>query len=109
MIVDEMKTKEHRLILGDSLKVLDLIPDESIDLVFADPPYNIGKKFGEFVDRWSSDEDYAKWCEQWLEKVLKKLKPNGSMYIMSSTQCIPYLDIFLRKRISILSRIVWGL
>lgn len=108
MFADEIKTDQHRLILGDSLKALESIPDESVDLVFADPPYNIGKKFGNFIDRWSSDEEYSKWCEQWLEKVITKLKPSGSMYIMSSTQCMPYLDLFLRKKISILSRIIWA-
>lgn len=92
---------------GDCLEILRLIEDGSVDLIFADPPYNIGKKFGNFKDSWPSDEEYADWCYKWISICLKKLKPNGSIYIMTSTQAMPYLDIWLRKKINILSRIVW--
>ncbi len=98
----------HTILLGDALAQLsDSIPDGSVDLVFADPPYNIGKRFANSVDKWPSDAEYAKWCEQWLDISIRKLKENGSLYVMSSTQCMPYLDLYLRKRLSILSRIVW--
>lgn len=108
MVLDTKSKDGHTLILGDCLKALDGILDESVDLVFADPPYNIGKKFGEFLDKWDSDEDYAAWAEVWLEKVIKKLKPTGSLYVMSSTQCIPYIDLYLRKKLTIMGRIVWA-
>ena len=101
--------KTDTLILGDALEALQhKVEDESVDLIFADPPYNIGKVFGDFKDRWPSDDAYADWCEKWLEICIKKLKPTGSLYVMSSTQCMPYLDIFLRKKIEVLSRIVWS-
>lgn len=92
---------------GDCLEVLHDIPNASVDLVFADPPYNIGKQFGAFKDAWASDKDYVEWCYRWLELCLQKLKPTGSIYVMTSTQAMPYLDIWLRERIHILSRIVW--
>jgi site-specific DNA-methyltransferase (adenine-specific) len=96
------------VVWGDALAALDQhVEDRSIDLLFADPPYNIGKQFGNTRDRWPSDEAYFKWCQEWLIRCLAKLKPTGSMYIMASTQCMPYFDLFLRSRISILSRIVW--
>lgn len=92
---------------GNSLEVLADIPDKSVHLIFADPPYNIGKQFGDMQDKWSSDLDYAQWCYQWLEACIRILKPMGSMYVMSSTQAMPYLDLWLRDRVSILSRIIW--
>lgn len=92
---------------GDCLDVLANTPDESVDLVFADPPYNIGKKFGDIHDTWESDISYAKWCYEWLQACVRILKPTGSMYVMCSTQSMPYLDLWLREHISILSRIVW--
>jgi adenine-specific DNA-methyltransferase len=92
---------------GDALNVLREIPNESIDLIFADPPYNIGKQFGDFKDAWPSDVEYAEWCASWLSICVDKLKPNGSLYVMTSTQAMPYLDLWLRERISVLSRIVW--
>jgi site-specific DNA-methyltransferase (adenine-specific) len=72
---------------GNCIEILDsCVADESIDLIFADPPYNIGKKFGDFEDKWPSDQEYAQWCQQWIALCLKKLKPNGSFYLMTSTQ-----------------------
>lgn len=52
---------------GDCLTALSDVPDSSVDLVFADPPYNIGKRFGTFKDAWSSDQAYAEWCYCWLD------------------------------------------
>lgn len=92
---------------ADCLDVLRRLPDGSIPLIFADPPYNIGKQFGDFTDAWSSDLDYAKWCYEWLSHCIKKLTPTGSMYVMTSTQAMPYLDLWLREHINIKSRIVW--
>ena len=107
----EIRTFEkdgHVIHWGEVLTVLEQnIKDESVDLIFADPPYGIGKKFANFVDRWPSEAAYVNWCERWLELCIAKLKPTGSLYVMTSTQCIPYLDLFLRERIHIVSRIVW--
>lgn len=93
---------------ADCLQALDSVDDNSVDLIFADPPYNIGKQFGEFSDTWPSDTCYAEWCYSWLEKCIQKLSDKGSMYIMTSTQAMPYLDLWLRERLTILSRIIWS-
>jgi site-specific DNA-methyltransferase (adenine-specific) len=97
----------NTLYLGSCIDVLPTIPDESVDLVFADPPYNIGKTFGDFKDSWPSDIQYAKWCFNWLQLLLRKLKPTGSIYLMTSTQAMPYLDLWMRRRLSVMARIVW--
>ena len=58
---------------GDSIDVLqNHIPDSSIDLIFADPPYNIGKQFNNTFDRWPSDEKYAEWCYLMVNVMCKK-------------------------------------
>jgi site-specific DNA-methyltransferase (adenine-specific) len=98
----------HKLILGDVLEVLgSKIPDNSIDLIFADPPYNIGKDFNGFKDKWEFEKDYLEWSYTWLNLCVNKLKHNGSLYLMASTQSMPYFDLYLRDRLTILSRIVW--
>ena len=97
----------QQIIWGDALIQLSLIPDESIDLIFIDPPYNIGKTFATTKDKWKNDDEYLNWCYQWLDLCIAKLKPNGSMYVMTSTQFMPYFDIYLRKSMNILSRIIW--
>ena len=92
---------------GNCLQVLSELPDASVDLVFADPPYNIGKRFAEFRDAWPSDAEYAAWCYEWLAQCIRLLKPTGSLYVMTSTQAMPYLDLWLRDHLAVLSRIVW--
>jgi len=98
----------HKIIWGDAIEALEThIEDNSIDLIFVDPPYNIGKVFNGRKDKWPSDDEYLKWCYRWIDLCIKKLKNNGSMYVMAATQNMPYIDIYLRKKMTILSRIVW--
>ncbi|MDR2836012.1 MAG: adenine-specific DNA-methyltransferase [Bacteroidales bacterium] len=98
----------HKIIQGDLLEVLpNEIANHSVDLIFVDPPYNIGKNFNGHKDKWATDEDYLNWCYNWIDMCINKLKPNGSMYIMTSTQFMPFFDIFIRKKMTILSRLVW--
>jgi site-specific DNA-methyltransferase (adenine-specific) len=105
----EYGNNDHKIYQGDAIEVLqNKIEDNSIDLIFVDPPYNIGKNFNGRKDKWINDEDYLKWCYQWIDLLLNKLKKSGSLYIMTSTQFISYFDIYLRDRIDILSRIVWS-
>lgn len=100
--------KNYKIFNGDALNILrNEIADNSIDLIFADPPYNIGKDFNGHKDKWDTDESYLEWCYEWLDLCIQKLKPNGSFYVMTSTQFMPFFDIFLRKRMTILSRIAW--
>lgn len=97
----------QKILVGDVLQKLELIPNNSIDLIFIDPPYNIGKEFANTKDFWENDEDYLNWCYKWIDKCIDKLKSSGSMYIMTSTQFMPYLDLYIRKKMTILSRIIW--
>ncbi|WP_056928685.1 adenine-specific DNA-methyltransferase [Candidatus Symbiothrix dinenymphae] len=100
--------QNNKIVQGDSLEILSAeVPDDSVDLIFVDPPYNIGKNFNGHKDKWATDEDYLNWCYQWINLCIGKLKSTGSMYIMTSTQFMPYFDIFLRKKLTILSRLVW--
>ncbi len=78
-----------------------------MDLIFADPPYNIGKNFNGVADKWTTDEEYLTWCYRWLDLCVSKLKPTGSFYVMAATQFMPYFDIYLRNKLTILSRIIW--
>lgn len=99
----------HTIYQGDAINILrNEILDSSIDLIFVDPPYNIGKNFNGLIDKWATDILYLEWCYEWIDLCLQKLKPTGSFYVMTSTQFIPYFDIYLRDKINILSRIVWS-
>lgn len=95
------------IILGDSIQILKSIKDKTIDLIFADPPYNIGKDFGNNKDKWGSVSEYIDWCKSWINECMRILKDDGTMYIMAATQFMPYIDVFVSEKYNVLSRIVW--
>ena len=99
---------KHKIFYADALEALKTLPDNSVDLIFADPPYNIGKNFNGKIEKWDTEESYLEWCYEWLDLCIQKLKPNGSFYVMTATQFMPYFDIHLRKKLTILSRLVWS-
>lgn len=106
-MLKEYKSDDHRIIHGDVIEGLRSVPSHSIDLIFADPPYNIGKDFDGIHD--SKDEDeFFEWCWAWLLECKRVLKPNGTFYLMNSTQNMPRLDLWCRQNFTILSRIVWS-
>lgn len=97
----------HTIHHGEALEVLQTIGTGTIDLIFADPPYNIGKDFDGIHDRVEESEYFA-WCWKWLDECHRILKPDGTFYLMNSTQNMPHLDLYCRSRFEILSRIVWS-
>jgi site-specific DNA-methyltransferase (adenine-specific) len=101
-------TEKHKIVYADALEALKTLPDNSVELIFADPPYNIGKNFNGKIEKWETEESYLEWCYEWLDLCIQKLKPNGSFYVMTATQFMPYFDIHLRKKLTILSRLVWS-
>lgn len=94
-------------ILGDSLEVLKKIKSCSVKLIFADAPYNIGKDFGNNSDNWETVQDYIEWCKLWIDECMRILSDDGSMYFMTATQHMPYLDIYVTEKYNVLCRIVW--
>lgn len=97
----------HTIHHGDALEVLGTIDTGTVDLIFADPPYNIGKDFDGIHDRVEESE-YFDWCWKWLEECHRVLQANGTFYLMNSTQNMPRLDLYCREKFEILSRIVWS-
>lgn len=104
---DELHNTHSMAILGDSLEIMKQIKDKSINLIFADAPYNIGKDFGNNKDKWNTLESYIEWCKQWIDECMRILKDDGTMYLMTATQHMPYLDIYCSKYYNVLCRIVW--
>ena len=99
---------EQRLILGDALIELQNVPDGSVDLIIADPPYNLGKDYGNNHDIKGFDE-YLEFSRTWIRLAASKLKPNGTMYVFMGFRFISYLfDILDRDvRLFFNSWVVW--
>lgn len=68
---------------GDCLSALDKIPDQSLDCIFADPPFNLDKRYGPGITDSLSEEDYLRWTRAWVEKSVEKIKPGGSFFIFN--------------------------
>lgn len=81
VIVDaEQPPLRQEVIHGDVMKVLRTLPSESAQIVIADPPYNIGKDFGNDSDKQTMTE-YLGWCDEWIKECLRVLMRNGTMFI----------------------------
>ncbi len=70
----------NKIICGDCIEVLSRIREPFADLIFADPPFNIGYKYDKYHDRVKS-KNYIAWTKDWMAACKKVLKPHGSFYI----------------------------
>lgn len=75
----------------DCVKVLAGLPDESVDMVFADPPFNLNKDYGDSIDDDMTKSKYINWCEVWIKECARVLKSGGAFYIYN----LPYWNTFL--------------
>ena len=73
----------------DGIKDLE---DESVDIVIADPPYNIGKDFGNNSDK-QKIEDYIEWSKEWMDQAIRVLKRSGTMYIYGFSEILAHLSV----------------
>src|SRR3989344_3289895 len=82
----------NKIILGDALAELKKLPDESCDVIVIDPPYNIGKDFGNNIDKRELSE-YVSWCKEWINECIRTMKPNGTMFIYGFSEILAYLSV----------------
>jgi site-specific DNA-methyltransferase (adenine-specific) len=74
-------TNQGVLFSGDCLKILKNIKKNQIDTIFADPPFNLGKKYGSNTNDSIPDSEYLKWCKSWVKECVRILKPGGSIFL----------------------------
>lgn len=80
------KTELGKLYQGDCLELMKQIPSNSIDCIFADPPFNLNKKYDSGIDDNLSEQHYLEWTEKWLLECVRILAPGGSLFVYN----IPY-------------------
>jgi site-specific DNA-methyltransferase (adenine-specific) len=101
-----MNTWLNRIFCEDALEGLARLPDASVDLLIADPPYGLGKDYGNDSDKLDASA-YLAWMEQWVDIVLPKLKHNGSLYIFLTWRYSPEIFVMLKKRMTMVNEIIW--
>ena len=79
----------------DALIGLAELPEQSADIIIADPPYNIGKDFGGTSNDNMPIKDYVDWCDKWLDTCVQVLKDSGTMYIYGFAEILAHLSIRL--------------
>ena len=90
----------------DALEGIKLIPDQSIDLVIADPPYGLGKDYGNDSDR-KKQAEFLEWTELWASTVIPKIKLNGSLYIFTTWRYSPEIFVYLKSHLTMVNEIIW--
>ncbi len=94
-------------ICQDALVALKWLPDDSVDLVFADPPYNQTKKFNAVSFREMSLEAYETWLLSWIPEIKRILKPTGAFYICGDWRSSTAIHRVLERYFIVRNRITW--
>lgn len=87
--------------------VLPLLPDQFADLIIIDPPYNLTKDFETIKFNATNESKYIEYLNEWLPVVVRKLKPDGSLYMCGDWRCTAAMQKVISQHLTILNRITW--
>jgi site-specific DNA-methyltransferase (adenine-specific) len=90
-----MKLKDNNIYNMDCIKGIKLLKDNSVDIIIADPPYNIGKDFGNNSDKQEFNK-YIDWCKEWIDECFRVLKDGGTFYIYGFSEILAYLRVLIK-------------
>lgn len=91
---------EPRIVQGNCIDVLSTFAPESVDLIIADPPYNLGKDYGNCTDSLQRAE-YLDFTRLWLAAGVRALKPTGSIYVFMGFRFIAHLYLILEEELKL--------
>lgn len=103
----DLQSVVNKTILGDTFSILPLLPTKFVDLLIADPPYNLDKNFNGKKFKKTSDEMYEEYTESWIKSVLPLLKEDATIYVCCDWQSSPTIGKVLKKYFYIQNRITW--
>ena len=96
-----------RVFCQDVFELLPKLPDQSVDLMFADPPYNLTKSFNDRKFKKISIDKYSEWLDSWLSLTLRILKPTASVYICGDWRSSTAIHRLGEKYFIPQNRITW--
>lgn len=96
----------NKIIKGDCLEVLKKIPDNSIDMTFADPPFNLKKKYNGYKDSLEFKE-YIEWCDKWIGEMVRITKPTGSIFVHNIPRWLSHYVKLLNEHANFKHWIAW--
>ena len=86
----------NQIIQGDCLELFKNIPDNSVDMTFADPPFNLKKKYTSYNDSMEFQE-YLKWSKRWIFEMVRVTKPTGSIFVHNIPKWLTFYATFLNE------------
>ncbi len=98
---------QNKIINQNIFEVLTYLPDNFIDLLFIDPPYNLHKKFNSTAFKEMDLKAYENWIDSWLSSMVRMLKPNSSIYICGDWKSSPAIYSSASKYFKVQNRITW--
>lgn len=96
----EFETKLGKLYRGDCYELLKSIESDSIDLIFADPPFNLSKLYPSEINDNLRTEKYIHWCQEWIKECARVLKPGGSIFLWNLPKWNATLTSFIDGMLS---------
>jgi site-specific DNA-methyltransferase (adenine-specific) len=93
-------TSLGKLYQGDCISTLKEVESDSVDLVFADPPFNLDKLYPSQMDDNLKVEEYLKWSEEWLKECIRTLKPGGALFLWNLPLWNSQISNFLHSRLT---------
>jgi len=88
-------------------EILELLPDNFIDLLIIDPPYNLDKSFNKLKFKKLSVEQYSEWIESFISKLVRCLKHNSTIYFCGDWKSSTSIHLVLEKYFKVRNRITW--
>ena len=107
MSTNELNLYLNRIFCGDCLDLFQNIPDESVDMTFADPPFNLNMEYASYKDTLAP-QTYLDWCEQWIAEMVRVTKPTGSIFLHNIPQWLTSYTTFLHKVAHFKHWITWN-
>ena len=95
-----LTTPLGRLFEADCMAMLRGIEADTVDLVFADPPFNLGKNYTSKIDDTRIEADYVRWCEEWMAECIRVLSPGGSLFLWNLPKWNIPFGAWLRERMT---------
>lgn len=87
----------NQILYGDCLELFKSIPNNSVDCIFADPPFNLNKKYNSHMDKLL-DNEYLEWCKLWIDECLRVLKDNGFIFLHNIPRWLTFYAYFLNYK-----------
>lgn len=98
---------DGKIIHQDLFDCIEYLPDAFIDLLVIDPPYNLNKTFSETKFSKTSSTNYEQWLDSWVQKLVRCLKPDASLYVCCDWQSSSSVQSVLQRHFIVRNRITW--